>query len=238
MTETIQIGELSIWVTKKDIKNVHLSVHPPDGRVTLAAPTVTRLDVARAYAISRLGWIRQQQEKLRDQARETPRRFIERESHYLWGRRHLLSVAHRDAKPSVSLDHKRITLTVRPGSDSGKRAEIIHEWHKSLLHDVVRPLIQKWEPKLKVKVTGYFLQRMKTKWGSCNHCAGHIRLNTELVKKPKDLLEYVIVHEMVHLREPTHSERFVAILQEHYPTWREARAELNELPLSAEAWRE
>jgi hypothetical protein len=238
MTETIQIGEISIRVTKKDIKNVHLSVHPPDGRVTLVTPSATRLDVARAYAISRLGWIRQQQEKLRSQARETPRRFIERESHYLWGRRHLLSIAHRDTKPSVSLDHKRITLTVRPGSDSGKRAEIIHEWHKSLLHKVVPPLIKKWEPTLQVQVTGYFLQRMKTKWGSCNHKAGHIRLNTELVKKPKDLLEYVIVHEMVHLLEPTHSERFIAILQEHYPTWREARAELNELPLSAEAWRE
>ncbi len=238
MTNTIQIGELSIQVTKKDIKNVHLSVHPPDGRVTLAAPSATRLDVARAYAISRLGWIRQQQVKLENQARETPRRFIERESHYLWGRRHLLSVACRDAKPSVSLDHKRITLTVRPGSEAGKRAEIIHEWHKSLLHAVVPALIQKWEPKLKVKVSRYFLQRMKTKWGSCNHRAGHIRLNTELVKKPKDLLEYVIVHEMLHLLEPTHSERFIDALGKHYPTWREARAELNELPLTAEVWKE
>ena len=238
MIETIQLGELAIQVTKKDIKNVHLSVHPPDGRVTLVAPRATRLDVARAYAISRLGWIRQQQERLRSQARETPRRFIERESHYLWGRRHLLSVAYRDSKPSVSLDHKRVTLTVRPGSDAGKRAEIIHEWHKSLLHEVVPPLIKKWEPKLKVKVTGYFLQRMKTKWGSCNHRKGHIRLNTELVKKPKDLLEYVIVHEMVHLIEPVHSDRFIAILQRHYPSWREARAELNDLPLAAEAWKE
>lgn len=238
MSETIQLGEISIQVTKKDIKNVHLSVHPPDGRVTLVAPHSTRLDVARAYAISRLGWIRQQQEKLRGQARETPRKFIERESHYLWGRRHLLSVIYRDAKPLVGLDHKRITLTVRPGTDAAKRAEIIHEWHKSLLHKVVPPLIKKWEPKLKVKVAGYFLQRMKTKWGSCNHKAGHIRLNTELVKKPKDLVEYVIVHEMVHLLEPTHSERFIAILQEHFPTWREARAELNELPLASEVSKE
>lgn len=236
MSETIQLGELSIRVTKKDIKHVHLSVHPPDGRVTLVAPKVTRLEVARAYAISKLGWIRNQQEKLAKQARETRRQFIERESHYLWGRRHLLSVAYRNAKPSVSLDHKRITLTVRGGSDAIKRAEVIHEWHKSLLHAVVPSLIRKWEPKLKVKVTGYFLQRMKTKWGSCNHQAGHIRLNTELVKKPKDLLEYVIVHEMAHLLEPVHSERFIAILQQHYPTWREARAELNELPLAAEAW--
>jgi predicted metal-dependent hydrolase len=236
MTETIQMGEISVQVTRKAIKNVHLSVHPPDGRVTLVAPTATRLDVARAYAISKLGWIRNQQEKLRNQARETPRKFIERESHFIWGRRHLMTIHHVDAKPCVTLDHKRITLTVRPGADAKKRAEVINEWHKGLLHEVVPPLIKKWQPKLKVTVSSYFLQRMKTKWGSCNHRAGHIRLNTELVKKPKDLLEYVIVHEMAHLLEPTHSERFVALLDKHYPSWREARAELNELPLAAEIW--
>jgi len=238
MNETIQLGEMSILLTRKAIKHVHLSVHPPSGRVTLAAPTATRLEVARAYAISKLGWIREQQARLRNQAREAPSRFVERESHYLWGRRHLLTIAYQETKPFVSLDHRRMTLTVRPGSDAKKRAEVMHEWHKSLLHDVVPSLVKKWELKMKLRVTGYFLQRMKTKWGSCNYGAGHIRLNTELVKKPKDLLEYVIVHEMVHLIEPTHSERFLAILDEHYPSWREARAELNELPLAAEAWNE
>ena len=236
MTATIHLGGLSIRVIKKDIRNVHLSVHPPDGRVTLTAPAATRVDVARAYAISRLGWIRRQQEKLKNQARETPRRFIGRESHYLWGRRHLLSVVVQDTKPVVSLDHKRITLTVRPGSDSKKRAQVIHEWHKSLLHRSIPPIIAKWEARLGVEVAGYFLQRMKTKWGSCNHRSGHIRLNTELVRKPKDLLEYVILHEMAHLIAPTHSERFVAILGAHHRSWREARAELNELPLAAETW--
>ena len=238
MTDTIKLGELTVLMTRKAVKNVHLSVHPPEGRVTLTAPIATRLDVARAYVISRLVWIRQQQARLKSQARETPRKFIERESHHLWGRRHLLSVSHENRKPSVRLDHKRITLTMRPGTSAGKRAEVIHEWHKSLLRQVVPGLIEKWEPKLNVKVAGYFLQRMKTKWGSCNHRDGHIRLNTELVKKPKDMLEYVVVHEMVHLLEPTHSERFVAILQRHYPTWREARAELNELPLAPEIWKE
>lgn len=238
MTEIIQIGDISIVVTRKDIKNVHLSVHPPDGSVTLSAPTETRLEVARAYAIAKLSWIREQQEKLRAQARETPREFVERESHYLWGRRHLLTVIERDTKPSVTVDHKRITLIVRPGSDHAKRAAIIHEWHKSLLHEFVPTLIRKWEPKLGVQVTAYFLRRMKTKWGSCNHKAGHIRLNTELVKKPKDLIEYVVVHEMLHLVEPTHSDRFISLLTGHFPTWLEARAELNELPLTAEKWRE
>jgi predicted metal-dependent hydrolase len=238
MSEKIQLGDVTILVTRKDIKHVHLSVYPPDGRVTLVAPMTTRLEVARAYAASKLGWIRKQRHQLKNQARESPRQFIERESHYLFGRRLLMSVVERDTKPFVSLDHKRITLSVRPGSNQAKRQQLIHEWHKSLLHEMVPPLIKKWEGKLKVKVTGYFLQRMKTKWGSCNHKAGHIRLNTELVKKPKDLLEYVIVHEMAHLLEPTHNDRFVAILDKHYPTWREARAELNELPLTAEVWKD
>lgn len=238
MAETIQLGEIAIAVTRKDIKHVHLSVHPPSGRVTLVAPKGTRRDVARAYAASKLGWIRDQQAKLRGQARETPRQFVERESHYLWGRRYLLSVKEEEAKPTVHLSHRSITLTVRPGSSSAKRAAVIHKWHKSLLHEAIPELIRKWEPKLRVDVSGYFLQRMKTKWGSCNHEAGHIRLNTELVKKPKDLVEYVVVHEMIHLIAPTHSEQFLALISTHYPPWREARAELNDLPVGAEAWKD
>jgi predicted metal-dependent hydrolase len=202
------------------------------------APSTTRLDVLRAYATTRLGWIRGQQERLRQQPREKPRHYVSRETHYLWGRRHLLSVVEKDEKPSVALDHRRIVLSVRPGSDRAKREAVMHEWHKSLLHQTVPQLIKKWEPRLRVKVSGYFLQRMKTKWGGCNRRAGNIRLNTELVKKPKDLLEYVVIHEMVHLIEPTHGDRFVEVLSKHYPEWREARAELNELPLAAESWNE
>jgi predicted metal-dependent hydrolase len=236
VTETILLGDIAIAVTRKAVKNVHLSVHPPGGHVTLVAPTGTRMEVARAYAISKLGWIEAQRVKLLGQARETQRAFVERESHYLWGRRYLMTVVHREGKPMVTLGHRRLTLTVRPGTDADKRAEVMHEWHKSLLHAVVPGLIAKWETILGVDVQGYFLQRMKTKWGSCNHVAERIRLNTELVKKPKDLLEYVVLHEMAHLIEPTHSERFVGILEEHYPGWREARAELNALPLATETW--
>lgn len=236
MTETIRLGDVEIAVTRKAVKHVHLSVHPPTGNVTLVAPTDTRLEVARAYAISKLGWIRDQQAKLLAQARETPRQFVERETHYLWGRRYLLTVVERDEKPSVKQDHRRLTLTMRPGSTLEQREAVMGEWHRALLHAVVPALIEKWEAKLGVLVSCYYLQRMKTKWGGCNHRAGNIRLNTELVKKPKDLLEYVVVHEMLHLVEPTHSERFVALLEKHYPTWREARAELNELPLGAETW--
>jgi predicted metal-dependent hydrolase len=129
-----------------------------------------------------------------------------------------------------------MTLFVRPGSPSAKRGAILHEWHKALLHEAVPPLIAKWEHKAGVRVERYFLQRMKTKWGGCNVRAGTIRLNTELVKKVRDLLEYVVAHEVLHLIEPTHSERFVRLLDKHYPAWREARAELNELPLTAEHW--
>jgi hypothetical protein len=237
MVETIQLGEIGIDLRRKDVKHVHLSVHPPSGRVTLVAPRGTRAEVARAYAVSKLEWIRDQQAKLREQARETPRQFVERESHYLWGRRYLLSVREEEAKPAIRLGHRYITLTVRPGSSRAKREAVMHAWHKALLHVAVPDLIRQWEPRLRVKVSGYFLQRMKTKWGGCNHRARNIRLNTELVKKPKDLLEYVVVHEMIHLIEPTHTERFRALMSKHYPAWREAREELNELPLGAEAWR-
>lgn len=236
MSEVFELGDVTIKLTRKSVKNVHLAVHPPEGRVTLVAPISTRTEVARAYAIAKLGWIRMQQQALRDQARESQRQYVERESHRLWGRQHLLTVIEADAKPAVKLDHRRITLSVRPGSDAAKRAEVMHEWHKRLLHSVVPGMIARWEPRLGVKVAGYFLQRMKTKWGSCNHAAGNIRLNTELVKKPRDLLEYVVVHEMAHLIAPTHSERFVALLDRHYPAWREARAELNDLPLGAQTW--
>ena len=238
MSDTIQLGDIEIELTRKAVKHAHLSVHPPHGRVSLVAPAGTRLEVARAFAITKLAWIRERRLQMQTQAREAPRRFVQRETHHLWGRRHLLAICVADMKPTVSLDHRHITLTIRPDTSAAKRAEAMHDWHKSLLHDVLPGLIQKWERRLGVQVSAYFLQRMKTKWGSCNHRAGNIRLNTELVKKPKDLLEYVVVHEMLHLIEPNHSERFVELLARHYPTWREARAELNELPLSAEVWRE
>jgi predicted metal-dependent hydrolase len=227
MMSVLQVGEIPVAVTRKSVKNVHLSVHPPDGRVTMTVPRTTRLDVARAYAISKLRWIREQQIRLREQVRETPRIYQSRESHYVWGRRYLLCVVERDAKPSVGVEHRRILLHVRPGTPRDRRAEVMHAWHRHLLHEAVPAMIAKWEPVLGVKVEKYYLQRMKTKWGSCHPRARHIRLNTELVKKPRDLLEYVIVHEMIHLLEPSHNKRFYDLLREHYPAWTSAREELN-----------
>lgn len=238
MAEQITLGDITIAMTRKQVKHVHLSVHPPNGRVTMVVPQATRLAAARAYAISKLRWIRDQREKLRTQPRELPRAFVTRESHYLWGRRYLLTVQEMDTKPSVVAKNQRLVMTVRPGASASKRAEVMHEWHKSLMHAAVKPLLSKWETKIGVKASAYFLQRMKTKWGACNARARNIRLNTELVKKPRDLLEYVIVHELMHLIEPRHSDRFMALMDRHYPHWRDARAELNALPLSAQAWSE
>lgn len=235
MAELIQLGDIAISVTRKDVKNVHLSVHPPDGRVTLVAPTSTRLDVARAYAITRIGWIRQQRDRFAKQAREAPRQYRGRETHYLWGRRHLLKLTEQDEKPMIKVDHRTIHLQVRPGTMPDQRARIMHAWHLRLLHDVIPTLIRKWEGRIGVTVRGYFLQRMKTKWGSCTPHRGTIRLNTELVKKPRDMLEYVIVHEMVHLIEPKHSKVFFKHLDRLYPNWPVVRSELNELPLPSES---
>jgi predicted metal-dependent hydrolase len=238
MAEQIVLGDISIALTRKQVKHVHLSVHPPNGRVTMVVPMGTRLAAARAYAISKLRWIKGQRLQLLAQPRETAREFVTRESHFLWGRRYLLAVREAEERPSVVAKIRRLVLTVRPGASRAKRAEVMHEWHKQLLHEAVVPLLAKWQAKLGVKASAYFLQRMKTKWGACNHRDRNIRLNTELVKKPKDLLEYVIVHELVHLIEPKHSDRFMALMDRHYPHWREARSELNSLPLSATAWNE
>lgn len=232
--QRFEVAEIGVEWECKQVKHAHLSVRPPEGRVTLVSPLGTRREVARAFVATRLGWIRRQREQLRGQARQARREYAERESHYLWGRRYLLRLEHADAKPRVRLAHRHIELIVRPGTSRDKRAEVMHEWHKALLHDAVPPLIARWEKRLGVKVERYFLQRMKTKWGSCSPQRGHIRLNTELVKKPKDLLEYVVVHEMLHLIDPTHGERFVALLDHHYPGWTQARSELNALPLETQ----
>lgn len=237
MSAVIRLGNVSVYLTRKQIKHVHLAVYPPTGRVTMVAPVGTRFEVARAFAITKLGWIRKQQARFNCQAREAPRQYVERETHYLWGRPHLLHLEYADAKPSVVANHRQIVLTVRPGTSAERRAEIMQDWYRALLHRAVPQLINTWEPRLGVEVQGYFLQHMKTKWGSCNPRACHIRLNTELVKKPKDLLEYVVVHEMIHILSPKHGDRFFALITKYYPRWHEAQAELNELPLGATDWR-
>lgn len=228
----LQIEDISIAVTLKNVKNVRITVCPPDGRVTVVAPSSTQLETIRNCIISNLRQIRTKQTEFANQARESPRQFINLESHKLWGNHYLLDVVYKDVKPHVKIDHTQIILTVRPGSDCKKRAAVFQDWHKSLLQQEIPPLIKKWQNKLGVKISSHSFQYMKTMWGNCNPTTKHIRLNTELVKKPIELVEYIIVHELAHLIEPNHSKHFDKILDGHYPSWRKAKAELNRLPIS------
>lgn len=236
MSTCIELGDIAVDVVRKDIKNVHLSVFPPAGKVRISAPLRMELDTIRVFAITKLGWIRSQQKKLRAQVRETPREFIDRESHYVWGKRYLLKVIEQDAPPSVELKHSRMVLAVRPGSTERQRALVLEAWYRERLKEAVPALIAKWQPIMGVKATRFFVQRMKTRWGSCNPVARSIRINTDLAKKPPECLEYIVVHELVHLLEPTHNARFVTLMDGFMPKWKFYRDELNRLPVRHDDW--
>lgn len=232
----ITLGNIDVEVVLKDIKNVHLSVHPPVGRVRIAAPNRMDVETIRLFAISKLGWIKDQQRKLTNQQRETPREFLPRETHFVWGRQFLMTVFEANEKPSVSLGHDQLVLTVRPGATSEKREQIIEDWYRDEVKTAATTFIQKWEPEIGVEVVGCYVQRMKTRWGSCNSAARTIRLNTDLAKKPPECLEYIVVHEMIHILEPTHNERFRALMSRHMPDWTDHRETLNSLPVRYESW--
>jgi len=232
----VELGDIAVDVVLKNIKNVHLSVYPPTGRVRISAPMRMSLDTIRIFAISKLGWIKRQQRKLREQERETPREYLDWESHHVWGKRYLLTVCESDQAPSVELRHSRMLLRVRPGTDQQKREAVVEEWYRQQLKQAVPPLIAKWERLMGAKVERFFVQRMKTKWGSCNHRARTIRLNTELAKKPRECVEYIVVHELVHVLEPTHNVRFVALMDRFMPKWQFYRDVLNRLPVRRENW--
>jgi len=236
MPTRIQLGDIALYVVRKDIKNVHLSVHPPTGRVRIAAPRRMSLNTVRVFAIAKLPWIKRQQRKLREQERETPREYLDRESHFVWGRRYLLKIMEVDQPASVELSHGRMLLRLRPGTDEAKREAILEDWYRERLRQATPQLIEKWEGLMGVTVRRFFIQRMKTKWGSCNHRSGSIRLNTDLARKPMECLEYIIVHEMAHLIEPTHSARFVALMDRFMPKWESYREALNRLPVRHESW--
>ena len=236
MVTQIELGGIVLDVIKKDIKNIHLSVYPPSGKVRLSAPARMNLDTIRLFAISKLGWIRQQQKKLCEQERESQREYLDRESHYVWGRRVLLKLVEMDIAPSVQLRHSKLLVHVRPGTDEATREAVVANWYRQLLKTAVPPLIETWELRLNVTVRGFFVQQMKTKWGSCNPSSGTIRLNTELAKKPRECVEYIVVHEMIHLIEPTHGPRFIALMDRFMPAWRNTRELLNRLPARHERW--
>lgn len=236
MATKLQIGEITAEVVLKDIKNVHLSVYPPLGRVRIAAPLRMRLDTIRVFALSKLAWIRRQQEKLREQERETPREYLDRESHYYRGRRYLLKVVEHDGAAGVELRHSRIVLHVRPGADEAKRQSVLDEWYRQRLKEEAAPLLAKWERTMSVNAGNVRVQKMKTRWGSCNPLSKSILLNLELAKKPPECLEYIIVHELAHLLEPRHDPRFTVIMDRFLPKWQFFRDELNRLPVRHERW--
>lgn len=236
MVSKIDLGGILVEVFKKDIKNVHLSVYPPTGKVRISAPLRMNLNTIRVFAISKLGWIKQQQKKITEQEREPPREYLDRESHYVWGKRYLLKLIEKDAAPRVELKHSRMLLQTRPATSEEKKQAILDEWYRSQLKEAVPSLIAKWEPLTGAKVERFFVQRMKTKWGSCNPRAGNIRFNTDLAKKPRECLEYIVVHEMAHLLEPTHNSRFLTLMDLFIPNWRFYRDLLNRLPVRHETW--
>lgn len=232
----IQLGDITVEVTQKDIKNVHLSVYPPFGKVKIAAPERMELDTIRIYAISKLSWIRKQQAKMISQKREAPREYITKESHYFQGKRYLLKVTEHNAAPLVKQIQSQLELYIRPGTSTEKKKEILEEWYRSQLKIIVSKYIAKWENTMNVSVSEFGIKKMKTKWGTCNIEAKRIWINLELAKKPTECLEYIVVHEMVHLFERNHNTRFVALMDNYLPNWRELKVELNKLPVSHVDW--
>jgi predicted metal-dependent hydrolase len=234
--DKITLGEISIEVELKDIKNIHLSVYPPKGRVRIAAPSRMSLDTIRIYAISKLSWIKKQQNKFQTQVREAPREYLTKEGHYYLGCRYLLKVIEQDAPPAVSIKHKTIQLFVRPGTDMQKKRAIMDDWYRSQMKELVPPIIAKWEKAMGVSLNEFGIKKMKTKWGTCNRDAKRIWLNLELAKKPFHCIEYIIVHELVHLLERNHNDKFVAYMNHFLPEWKQLKNELNKLPVSHREW--
>jgi len=235
-TKKISLGGMSVDVVQKDIKNIHLSVHPPTGRVRISAPLRMDLNTIRVFAISKIGWIKKQQDKLRNQSREAPRDYITRESHFYLGKRYLLKVIEDNFPANVVLKHDTIQLYIRPDTPTEKRQAILEEWYRRKLKELVPEMISKWEKKMKVSVDEFGIKKMRTRWGSCNAQAKRIWLNLELAKKPVHCLEYILIHEMVHLLERRHNERFTAYMEKFLPQWRAFKEELNRLPISHIDW--
>ena len=233
---TIELGDICLNVIHKDIKNVHLSVHPPQGRVTISAPLQMDLETIRLFSIAKLGWIRKQQKKLRSQKRETAREYISRESHYYLGQRYLLKAIEQYAAPKVILKHNIIELHIRKDASIKQREEILQSWYRQQLRELVPPYIAKLEIKMNVKVAEICVRTMKTKWGTCNAKAKRIWLNTELAKKPIESIEYVLIHEMVHLLERNHNEKFISYMDKFTPKWKHLREELNRSALGHVEW--
>ncbi len=233
----ITISGLRVEIVRKGIKNLHLGVYPPNGRVRVAAPLGVNDDAVRLAIISRLGWIKRQRSKFEGQPRQSEREMVSGESHYFQGRRYRLNVVYHDGPARVKIRNQNIIdLYVEVGSDTSRRERVMLEWYRRLLKQQIPPLLERWTRIVGVQVAEWAVKRMKTRWGSCNTKAGRVWLNLELVKKPVDCLEYIIVHELVHLLERHHNDRFAGFMDKFMPRWRQYREELNRGPLRHEQW--
>jgi len=224
-------------VFRKDIKNMHLSVNPPLGSLKLVAPLKTDDDVIRLFAISKLGWIKKQVKSFKDQLRESPREYVSGKSHYFQGRRYLLEVKEQSASNAIQIvGTKKLVLKVKNGVSREEKAKLLKEWYRKQLKKELPSLIEKWQEIIGVQANDWGVKQMKTKWGSCNIEEKRIWLNLELAKKPPICLEYILVHELVHLHERNHNDRFVALLDKFMPKWRIHRDLLNSLPVVHNDW--
>jgi predicted metal-dependent hydrolase len=237
MIAELHIGDVAVDLVFKDIKNIHLSVYPPTGRVRIAAPSRMNIETIRAFAISKLSWIRQHQVKFEEQERETPREYLDRESHYLWGKRFLLDISETDGKPSLFVGHQKFHLFLPSGSTSELAAHLFDEMYRKEVRAAAEILRQKWQKILCIEINQIYIQRMKTRWGSCNPSRKNIRLNLDLAKKPDICLEYILLHEIIHCFEPTHNAKFVKMMDQYMFNWRFIRQQLNNEPLSHADWK-
>lgn len=224
----LDVCGIAVEVVRKNIKHLYVGVHPPGGRVRVSAPLRIDKDAIRLAVISRLGWIRKRQAQFEHQERQSEREYVSGECHYFEGRSYRLNVIEQNSPPAVlRLDNNTIILSVRPGSDHVKREKVMDKWYRSQLRDRLPLLVDKWEKKIGVKVKDIRIRKMKTRWGTCNTRARRIWLNLELMKKPASCLEYVVVHELVHLIERKHNNRFRALMDQYLPGWRTHKAQLN-----------
>ncbi|MBA6315174.1 M48 family metallopeptidase [Cellulophaga baltica] len=236
-TETIAFANVEVEIMRKDIKNMHLAVYPPNGAIKLSVPTKTDDEVVRLFAISKLGWIKKNVKNFKKQARETKRDYVSGESHYFKGQRYLLNVHHHNGYKKVEITGtNKIQLWVKPTATVEEKATVIKEWYRKELKSQIPELLKKWEKIIGVQSDDWGVKQMKTKWGACNVDAKRIWLNLELAKKPTICLEYILVHELVHLHERNHNTRFISLMNQFMPKWRMHRDELNSLPIVHNDW--
>jgi predicted metal-dependent hydrolase len=232
----LTVAGIDVDVVYKEIKNLHIGVYPPMGRVRVAAPERLDDEQVRLAVVNRLPWIKRQREQLRAAQRQTLREMVTGESHYVWGIRLRLKVIERPGRAHIEADGDRLLLYVPEGSSAERRRKLLDRWYRDQLRQVIPSVITKWEPRIRATVPKWSIRRMKTKWGSCNPETGHIWFNVELAKKHPDSLEYLALHEMTHLLERGHGERFGNLMDKNMPDWKARRGQLNQAPLAHEHW--